>query len=278
MPSSKSKPGPAHPALSLAARPRDLLQLTPFPIHPFDQMHGVDTSGLVPAKHLITGHANDEHVTAYYGVAPSILRALIGHWRETVPPHPISSTTFIDVGAGKGRGLLVASEFRFRKVIGIELNPALAAIARQNVVHWTRTRAADSTAAPLAPIEVLEQDALDFEFPATPTLLFLFHPFEAPVLKQLLRRIETSCAARPKSAPEPALDLIYVNAECANVLDRNPAFTQLFLDNVKMSPEDHAADLEAIARQREYGSTGDEECAIYRYTGRGKGPIFTPAA
>ena len=32
--------------------------------------------------------------------------------------------------------------------------------------------------------------------------------------------------------------------------------------------EDHAADLEAIARQKEYGSTGDEECAIYRYTGR----------
>jgi hypothetical protein len=36
-----------------------------------------------------------------------------------------------------------------------------------------------------------------------------------------------------------------------------------------MSPEDHAADLEAIAQQEEYGSTGDELCAIYRYTGRG---------
>ena len=107
-------------------RPRDLLKLTSFPIHPFDQMHGVDTSGLVPAKHLITGHANDEHVTAYYGVAPSILRTLIERWRETIPPHPISSYTFIDIGAGKGRGLLVASELRFRKVIGIELNPALA--------------------------------------------------------------------------------------------------------------------------------------------------------
>jgi hypothetical protein len=33
-----------------------------------------------------------------------------------------------------------------------------------------------------------------------------------------------------------------------------------------MSPEDHAADLEAIAAQKEYGSTGDEECAIYRFT------------
>jgi SAM-dependent methyltransferase len=259
-------------------RPRDLLKLTTFPIHPFDQMHGVDTSGLVPAKHLVTGHANDEHVTAYYGVAPSILRALIDQWRETIPPHPISSYTFIDIGAGKGRGLLVASEYRFRKVIGIELNPAMAGIARQNVAHWTESHAADATAAQLAPIEVFEQDALEFEFPHTPLLLFLFHPFEAPVLKQLLRRIETGFAKRANKNREPALDLIYVNAECANVLDRNPAFTQLFLDNVKMSPEDHAADLEAIARQKEYGSTGDEECAIYRYSGRAKEPIFNPAA
>jgi len=281
MPSSKSKPTRRKASLAPATisltpvmpRPRDLLKLTAFPIHPFDQMHGVDTSGLVPAKHLVTGHANDEHVTAYYGVAPSILRSLITQWRETIPPHPISTYTFIDIGAGKGRGLLVASEYHFRKVIGIELNPALAAIARDNIALWTAAHAADSTAARLAPIELLEQDALDFDFPSTPTLIFLFHPFEAPVLKQLLRRIETQYAQRPGT-----LDIIYVNAECANVLDRNPAFEQLFLDNVKMSPEDHAADLEAIARQKEYGSTGDEECAIYRYAGRAKGPIFKPAA
>jgi hypothetical protein len=281
MPSSKSKPAlpKRKPSLVPApVRPRDLLKLTEFPIHPFDQMHGVDTSGLVPAKHLITGHANDEHVTAYYGVAPSILRSLIDQWRETIPPHPISSYTFIDIGAGKGRGLLVASEYRFRKVIGIELNPALAAVARQNASQWIASHEADFTAPRLAPIEIIEQDALDFTFPVTPTVLFLFHPFEAPVLKLLLRNIETQFAKRPSGSSEPALDLIYVNAECANVLDRNPAFEQLFLDNVKMTPEDHAADLEAIARQKEYGSTGDEECAIYRYTGRTRGPSFKPAA
>lgn len=276
--SSKSKAEAEQSTHGIALAPaprraRDLLKLTPFPIHPFDQMHGVDTSGLVPATHLVTGHPNDEHVTAYYGVAPSILRALIGHWRESVPPHPIERTTFIDIGAGKGRGLLVASEYRFRKVVGIELNPEMATVARQNVEHWTRAHCEDSTAARLAPIEVVEQDALDYELPTTPTLLFLFHPFEAPVLKLLLRRIETQFAKRPGT-----LDLLYVNAECADVIDRNPGFTQLFLENVAMSPEDHAADLEAIARQKEYGSTGDEECAIYRYTGRAKGPIFGPAA
>ena len=258
-------------------RPRDLLRLTPFPIHPFDQIYGVDTSGLVPAKNLATGHANDEHVTAYYGIAPSILRSLIDRWRASIPPYPISSYTFVDIGCGKGRGLLVASEYRFRKVIGVELNHDMAVIARQNIAHWNATHAADPTSGPIAPIEVLEQDALEFQLPTTPTLLFLFHPFEAPVLKQLLRRIETQFAARPKSNP-PALDILYANAECADVLDRHPAFTQLFLDKVAMTPEDHAADLEAIARQKEYGSTGDEECAIYRYTGRSTGPVFKPAA
>jgi hypothetical protein len=262
-----------HSPMPAPRRARDLLQWTAFPVHPFDQMHGVDTSGLVPATHLVTGHANDEHITAYYGVAPSILRALIGAWRASGPPHSIEEYTFIDVGAGKGRGLLVASEYSFRKVIGIELNAEMAAIARQNVERWTRAHSEDPTAARLAPIELFEQDALDFDLPQTPTLLFLFHPFEAPVLKQLLRRIETQFARRPGT-----LDLLYVNAECADVIDRNPGFTQLFRKNVPMSPEDHAADLEAIARQKEYGSTGDEECAIYRYTGRAKGPIFDPPA
>ncbi len=281
----KSKPHlvPSRP------RPRDLLKLTSFPIHPFDQVHGVDTSGLVPAAHLLTGHPNDEHVTAYYGVAPSILRQLIAQWRETIPPHPIHRYTFLDIGSGKGRALLVASQYHFKKILGIELNPTLAATARQNVLQWNAAHAADTTAPRIAPIEVLEQDALDFDFPRTPTLLFLFHPFEAPVLTQLLNNITAQLTPSTKSprapsqaqlyatevgskklnrppAPKPALDILYVNAECASVLDKHPAFTRLFLGNVLMTPEDHAADLEAIARQKEYGSTGDEECAIYRFT------------
>jgi hypothetical protein len=248
---------------STPIRPRDLLKATSTPIHPFDQIHGVETSGLVPAANLVTGHPNDEHVTAYYGVAPSILRTLIDLWRETPPPHAIHNYSFIDIGAGKGRAMLVASELPFRQVIGIELNPTMATIAQQNLERWNQSHAADTTAPRLAPIHLLEQDALTFDFPTTPTLVFLFHPFEAPVLKQLLRRIETHFARRPGT-----LDILYVNAECRTVLDKHPAFTRLFNGPVAMSPEDHAADLEAIAQQKEYGSTGDEECAIYRYTGR----------
>ena len=213
----------AKPALEFPARvrPRDLLKLTNFPIHPFDEMHGVDTSGLVPAAHLTTGHPNDEHVTAYYGVAPSILRTLVEQWRETLPPYPPARYSFVDIGAGKGRAMLVASELGFRKVIGIELNPAMAAIARKNVELWREGHEEDATAPKLAPMEVREQDALELKFPRTPTLVFLFHPFDAPVLRLLLRRVEAQFAKRPGT-----LDILYVNAECADVLDRHPAFRQ----------------------------------------------------
>jgi SAM-dependent methyltransferase len=244
-------------------RPHDLLKATASPIHPFDLAHGVHTSGLVPSGHLTTGHRNDEHITAYYGVAPSILRTLIQLWRETVPPHPIHSYTFVDIGAGKGRALLIASEFSFREIVGIELNPAMTAIAQLNLRHWEQAHAADITAPSIAHVQIALQDALDYTFPLTPTLIFLFHPFEAPVLKALLRRIETQFAKRSNT-----LDILYVNAECADLFDHHSAFTQLFRGPVAMSPEDHIADLEAIAQQKEYGSTGDEECAIYRYTGR----------
>jgi len=239
----------------------------PPPQHPFDQIHGVETSGLIAAGNLITGHPNDTHVTAYYGVAPSILRTLIDLWRGTNPPHPISRYTFIDIGAGKGRAMLVASELPFHQVIGIELNPVLADTAQRNLDHWLAAHSADTTAPRLAPIRLYEQDVLTFDLPRTPTLAFLFHPFEAPVLKALLRRIEAHFAKRPGT-----LDILYVNAECRNVLDRHPAFTRLWLGPVSMSPEDHAADLAAIAQQKEYGSTGNEECAIYRYIGRSPQP------
>jgi SAM-dependent methyltransferase len=254
----KAKPQKVQPI-----RPRDLLKATATPIHPFDQMHGTDTSGLVPARDLVTGHENDEHVTAYYGVAPSILRALVERWLTTAPPHHITDYVFLDIGAGKGRAAMLASEFPFRKVIGVELNAAMASIAQTNADIWVRAHKSDPTASAIAPIRIVHEDALSFELPSNPALVFLFHPFEAPVLKAFLRRIEAAFAKRPNT-----LDLLYVNAEHSATFDRHPAFTLLWQGSVPMTPEDHAADLEAIAQQEEYGSTGDELCAIYRYTGR----------
>lgn len=225
----------------------------PAPVHPFDRTHGTDTGGLIPRAGLLTGHASDAHITAYYAVAPSILDALIDFWLGTHPALPIDHYTFLDIGAGKGRALFTAAQHPFRQVVGIELNPALAAIARANKLAFESSPAADS----LAPVNVLEGDALEVPLPAGPIAAFLFHPFEAPLLRRFLARVVQHCAGS-------SLDVLYVNAEHAAIFDRNPAFTRVFYGMIPMSAEDHLADLAEIAEQKEYGSTGDELCAIYR--------------
>lgn len=223
------------------------------PLHPFDRVHGTSTGGLIPRSGLLTGHASDTHITAYYAVAPSILNALIDFWLGTRPALPIEHYTLLDVGAGKGRAMLVAAQHPFGQVVGLELNPALAATTRANIALFETSEAADL----LAPLSLLEGDALEVPLPPGPLVTFLFHPFEAPLLRRFLARIVQHCAGNN-------LDVLYVNAEHANVFDRNPAFTRVFYGMVPMNAEDHLADLAEIAEQKEYGSTGDELCAIYR--------------
>ncbi len=239
------------------SRPASGAAATP-PIHPFDARFGTDTGGLIPRVDLRTGAPADRYVTAYYAVAPSILRALLDLWQtRTEPPFPLDRYTFLDVGCGKGRAIILAAENPFQEVIGIELNPSLTAIARANLA------AAADRPDRLAPIRLIEGDALTTPLPASPTVVFLFHPFEAPAIRRFLRLIEAHFAVRPNQ-----LDILYVNAEHAAILDRSPAFTRLWEGRVPMSTEDHLADLKEIATQLDYGSTGDELCAIFRFTGR----------
>ncbi len=229
------------------------------PVHPFDKLHGTDTSGLLPGSRIAagTGFAPEE-LTAYYGVAPSILHGVIDLWlRECHPQHSIEETVFLDVGAGKGRAMMLASQYPFLRVEGVELNADLTATAADNLRLWAVDPASDA----LAPLALHQADATRHPLPPEPTLAYLFHPFEATLLRRFLRHVQRSL----KEHPRP-FDLVYVNAEHDSLLDKNRGLRRLWEGRVPMSAADHLADLEAIAEQQEYGSTGDEVCAIYRAT------------
>jgi hypothetical protein len=81
--------------------------------HPFDLQFGVRTSGLVAGRHLNAGHRHDRHVTAYYAIAPSVFQGILVRWRQcrpiASPIPPIDAYTFVDLGAGMGRALLLAA-------------------------------------------------------------------------------------------------------------------------------------------------------------------------
>ncbi len=226
--------------------------------HPFDLEFGVRTSGLVAGRDLKSGHKADRHNTAYFGVAPSVFREMIVRWRRLKPAAAIDEFTFVDMGAGMGRAMLLAAEFPFRAVLGVELNPTLARIGRRNMARW---RAAGRAKAPM---RMMCRDAVEFKMPASPTVAFLFNPFGAPVLRKLLQKWSAElCAGQ--------LDILYVNNEQGAVLDKQAGFARLFKGEVRRSRADAIADHRILANQPdgEYAVTNWEDCAIYRWVGKG---------
>jgi SAM-dependent methyltransferase len=216
-------------------------------LHPFDTRYGVDTSGLIGGGDLRTGHKNDVFNTAYYGMAPSRFRQSIADWLSDRSHAAVADYSFVDLGCGKGRAVMLASEFPFRQVIGVELNPSLATIAKDNVAAWTAAGRA------VCPVQVECQDATEFVFPDGPCLLYLFNPFAAPVVKRLIESISTEFAARPGS-----LDLIYFNPEAGHLLDTHEGFELLWTGSIPMSEEDTAVD---------YVASADDLCSFYRWVG-----------
>lgn len=227
--------------------------------HPFDEANGVRTSGLVAGRHLKSGHRHDRHATAYYGVAPSVFQALIRRWQRSRPAAPIEETTFVDVGAGMGRAMLLAAEMPFRAVAGIELNPTLVRIARRNLAVWRKAGRGR------APMRLACGDAAELPFADRPCVAFLFNPFGAAVMRRFLKAVATKFRSRPGE-----LDILYVNNEQEGVLETAPGFLRLFHGRVKRSRADAVADLRILANQPEgeYASDDYEDCSIWRWAGR----------
>jgi predicted RNA methylase len=86
--------------------------------------------------------------------------------------------TFIDLGCGKGRTPLLVAEHGYGQVVGVELDPGPADAARPNISAY-----AAAFPQRAGTIELVETDAARYDFPAVPTMVFLFNPFGADTLR-----------------------------------------------------------------------------------------------
>jgi SAM-dependent methyltransferase len=208
---------------------RRLIPQPPAPPHPFDVVHNTDTGGLIPGGALASGHASDRHIAGYAAVPPSRFRNMIARWQSSSPAHPLAEYSFIDLGCGKGRALLLASELGFREVIGVELNPSLAAIAQANANLWSAAGKAS------APVRIEQQDALEFNWPAGRCLVFLFNPFGDELMRQVAARMAAAFRDRPSD-----LELLYYKPEQASAFAHN--FETIWCEAIAISAQDLAVD------------------------------------
>jgi SAM-dependent methyltransferase len=200
--------------------------------HPFDARNGLDTGGYISARDLVTGHVHDAYVTGYSAVAPSVFREMYRRWIDTLAARSrVAAYSFVDIGAGKGRALLLASELPFRKIIGVELSKDLARTAAQNIKKWKTERPTRSS------IRIVHQDVTEFRWPRTPLLVYLYNPFERELIEQL-----TELLQRAGKAGSHCIDLLYLNPVFGHLLTRGSVFRLLWSARITMSLEDQNAD------------------------------------
>jgi SAM-dependent methyltransferase len=120
---------------------------------------------------------------------------------------------FLDLGAGKGRALLVAAQFPFKRIVGVEYSPNLAKVLQGNIASYT------NDAQRCFELEGRLQDATEFELPLEPLVLFFHHPFDEPVFRQVVARIEDSLSQCART-----ILAIYYDPHCGNVFDESPYF------------------------------------------------------
>lgn len=185
----------------------------------FDERFGTDTYARVELSKLgvpeLTGYDFDGWGTC--PVNESFFHEMMG-----ATPASFQRFTFIDVGAGKGKAMMLATEYPFRRVVGVELAAGLAAVARTNVARYCAHRRRE------VPVEVLCQDFLAWPLPVEPGLLFFNDPFPFHIAERAIAHVEASLRANPRP-----VFVVYRKAEKAVLdrLDRSP-----LLAPVRFSP------------------------------------------
>lgn len=179
-------------------------------ISEFDQKWGTDTSGMLSPKTLGLSGENAVFSNYYKASRPRLFRLVMNRlnldWERFV---------FVDYGSGKGLVTLLASEFPFKKIIGVELSAQLCDIARSNHQRYA------SPTRKCHDVEIVCADATKHELPAQPIVVFMFEPFiEEKIFAEVVRGIERSLASHSRE-----LFLIYFGLDFRAVVEASKFFT-----------------------------------------------------
>jgi hypothetical protein len=151
----------------------------------YDWNHHVDTtSATVGWRDRLLGVFH----SAYQPTEPALFHEMLAALHIA-----FEDFTFIDVGSGKGRTLLMASDYPFRRIVGVELLPELNRVAEANLQKYK------SEAQRCFQLESCCTDARQYLFPVEPVVLYLSNPLPRAGLGQVIDSLERSLEKHPHS-------------------------------------------------------------------------------
>ena len=165
--------------------------------------YGTDTGGKVHAANFSITSPNLLFADGYLATAPKLFIDTIGRL-----PIVHRDFVFVDFGSGKGRALLMAAEFPFKKIIGLEISPILHEIAQQNIDKLFSKTDRYST------IISLNLDVEKFVPPEDPLFCYFYNPFREKVMANVLATLKSSIDQNSRD-----IWIMYNNALHASLLD-----------------------------------------------------------
>ena len=178
--------------------------------HGFDLKNQTETAGIIETANLQVTSVHKNRGVRYQPTRARPFRRLMSIL------HIPQDQVFVDIGSGKGRVLLMALDFGFKKIVGVEYAPELCEVARKNLNVWRRQHEY------LAPVEIHCCDASEYDFKEGETVIYLFNPFDALVLTKLLQRLAESLRIEPRK-----IWLIYCFPRWHDVIASHGMFAQL---------------------------------------------------
>lgn len=174
----------------------------------YDWEYRVDTtSATVGWRERLLGHFH----SPYQATEPEIFREMMASLKVD-----FQEFTFIDIGSGKGRALLMAADYPFRRILGIELLAALHGVAQKNLSAYK------SGSQQCFAVEAVCGDAREFVFPAEPLVVYMFNPLTEAGVTVVTGNLVLSLDHYPRVAY-----LLYRNPLFENLLARCPAFKRI---------------------------------------------------
>ena len=178
----------------------------------FDEAHGTDTAGILTGRELGTTVTPRGHiVTRYETTSSGAIRTLLDHLDID---H--RAFTFVDLGCGKGKPLLIAASYPFRRLIGLDISASCVAIARGNLARYGPEKIEPSR------VELLTMDVEDFVFPLEPLVAYLYNAFPPKLLARVVGHLETSLEQAPREVV-----VIYVNPQAIAAFARSQRFVRV---------------------------------------------------
>jgi len=153
----------------------------------FDRQHGTETSKRVHLTDLEIDSPNWIYADGYWPTPPEVFQDGLSGLNSKN-----ENLVFIDFGSGKGRVLLMASEFPFRKIIGVEFSSQLHAVAQQNIRRY------QSTTQKCRDVTSVCADFTQFAIPPDPLFVFLYNPSSRKITSALARNLARSLREHPR--------------------------------------------------------------------------------